>query len=356
MFVGMDEAQCYYSDPNAHDPLDVGMCGLGSPPRCNAETVRALQHRVLGWTAGPGLAAKLAVPRALRPMAWHNAFTDCGDLRGCALPIPVPPSTAGVPTTIVEVFSSASIGTEHFTGPELLANVTGSGYAAVMADAARLYLDTGSPAPAAYFQSLWDDIAVGLTTDKQRSLLLGGGMSLWSDAYCSGKVECGGWAYCPSGAPADSCVSDIGWMQGAKFDSSFIQSAGGLLFPRVRHSLNFDFDHFSRILPPRRSTVRMRRMLCSTWCPCSSDADWCLQCDGVPVPPRQANVGAGAFWNYVPALAPDSAEVQLRNRALAASMAARGVLGLCDEGCTCSFFDRCGKPYTKPSAFPGAEL
>ena len=201
--------------------------------RCNAETVRALQHRVLGWAAGPALGAKLAVPRTLRPMVWHNAFTDCGDLGGCALPNAVPPATAGVPTAIVEVFAAAAIGTTRFTGPELLANVTASGYAAVMADAARLYLDTGSPDPTAYYKSLWDDIAFGLGTDKQRSLLLGGGMSLWSDPYCSGKVECGGWAYCPSGAPADSCVSDVGWMQDAKFDRAFVQSAGGLLFPRA---------------------------------------------------------------------------------------------------------------------------
>jgi hypothetical protein len=37
-------------------------------------------------------------------MGWHNIFTDCGDLGGCAFPDPVPPSLAGVPSTIVEVF------------------------------------------------------------------------------------------------------------------------------------------------------------------------------------------------------------------------------------------------------------
>ena len=78
----------------------------------------------------------------------------------------------------------------------------------------------------------------------RRRLVLGGSLSLWSDNYCSGTVECGGWAYCPgskwpAGAPFPSeggnttaCVSGIGWMQDEKNDAAFIQSAGGLLFPR----------------------------------------------------------------------------------------------------------------------------
>ena len=108
--VGMDEAQCHYSNPDSHDPLDIGFCGLQHPPRCNASTTRALQHRLLAWTAGKGLPSKMATPRVIRPMVWHNAFTDCGDLGGCALPNPAPPSVAGVPSTIVEVYAGGRIG------------------------------------------------------------------------------------------------------------------------------------------------------------------------------------------------------------------------------------------------------
>ena len=136
------------------------------------------------------------------------------------------------------------------------------------------------------------DIGAGLS-DAQLKLLMGGSLSLWSDNYCSGVVECGGWAYCPSGAPANTCVPSTGWMQDSRYDAEFAQSAGGLLFPR-------------------------------------------------------SNVGAGAFWNFVAGLAHDSDEVLRRTKALAASMAARGVVGLCPEGCSCSFGARCGKPYVKP--------
>ena len=294
----------HYSDPRVHDPLDVGMCGLQNPPRCDARTVRSLQHRVLSWAAGTApdslqgrLREKQTNPRPVRPMAWHNVCTDCGDYAGCALPNPVPPSSAGVPSTVVEVYAGARTGTGAATmsAAQLLANVTAAGHAAVMADAGRLYLDTGSTTPADYYKATWFDIGAPLrnTSGPQRALLLGGSLSLWSDRYCSGTVECGGWAYCPNGAPSDTCVSAQGWMQDAKYDAEFIESAGGLLFPR-------------------------------------------------------ANVGAGSFWNYRADLAPDSAEVLRRTDALAASMAGRGVMGLCPPGCSCSFGSRCGKPYQKP--------
>jgi len=298
LHVGMDEAQCHYSLQSSKDPLDVGMCGLQTPPKCNQQTTRELQHKLLRWAA-----TKLNPQR--RPMAWHNAYTDCGDLGGCGLPGAPPPATQGIPSTIVEVFGGSTIGTACLSGPELLANVTKAGFTAVMADAARLYLDTGSPNPSTYRKLLWGDIAAGLPAGgAQRSRVMGGALSLWSDAYCSGKVECGGWAYCP-GAPwpqdalfptgyaADTCISGVGWMQSSEQDAAFTQSAGGLLFPR-------------------------------------------------------ANFGAGAFWNYRADVGADGIEVLRRTGALAASMAERGVLGLCPPGCSCSFSDRCGVPSPPP--------
>ena len=122
--------------------------------------------------------------------------------------------------------------------------------------------------------------------------------------YCSDKVECGGWAYCPgapwpagapfpTGHPAASCPSSLGWMQSSAQDAKFMLSAGGLLFPR-------------------------------------------------------ANIGAGAFWNFRDDIASDSAEMLRRTDALAASMAKRGVIGVCPPGCSCSFGSRCGDKY-KPS-------
>ena len=268
--------------------------GLQTPPRCNQQTVRELQHKLLHWAA-----TELAPHRT--PMAWHNAYTDCGDLGGCGLPDAPPPATAGNPSTIVQVYSSTRIGKTVLSASELVANATKAGYRVVMSDASRLYLDTGSTDPAAYTRNLWDDIGAGLA-NAQRPLLLGGAMPLWSDTYCSGTVECGGWAYCPgspwpAGAPfptrgaGSTCVSSLGWMQSSDQDAAFILSAGGLLFPR-------------------------------------------------------ANVGAGAFWNYRNDVAPNSVEVVRRTAALAASMAVRGVVGLCEPGCQCSFGSRCGAAYT----------
>jgi len=277
--VGMDEAQCHYSLPEAGDPLDVGMCGLQLPtPRCNYTTVQSLQHKVIAY------AASLS-----RPMVWHNAYTDCGDLGGCAFPDPVPPSVEGVPSTIVEVFAGALIGTQQFDAPGLLKNVTAAGYTAVMADAARLYLDTGSTDPAVYYEKMWYDIGAGLSTAERQSLI-GGSLNLWSDSYCSTRVECGGWAYCPNGQPADTCVSEVGWMQSSAQNAAFELSAGGLLFPR-------------------------------------------------------ASIGAGSFWHYSPTILHNSTEMLYRTRALAASMEERGVVGMCPKSCTCSFVSRCGQRY-----------
>ena len=300
--VGMDEAQCHYSQQSSRDPLDVGMCGLQSPkPMCDQASVRSLQHKMLDFTAHS------LSPRRV-PMAWHNAYTDCGDLGGCGSSAEAPPpATEGVPETIVQVFSSTPIGTTTLTPAQLLANVTKAGFRAVMADASRLYLDTGSTYPVAYRRLLWDDLAAGLP-EAQKPLLLGGTMPLWSDTYCSGAVECGGWAYCPgapwpadapfpTGGDAESCISSLGWMQSQHEDAAFVLSAGGLLFPR-------------------------------------------------------ANVGAGAFWNYRPELPTNGTEFLRRTSALAASMAARGVMGICPPGCTCGFGTRCGQPIKPASEGP----
>jgi hypothetical protein len=233
----------------------------------------------------------------LDPHPRHNVITDCGDWHGCNVPGHPPNSAADVLGTIIEVYSSGGFS----NGSALLYNSTASGYLSVMADAARLYLDTGSTDPAVYYAKMWYDITEGLP-EPLHERVLGGSLSLWSDHYCSGTVECGGWAYCPgapwpkdshfpTGGAADSCVSGVGWMQDKKHDNAFIQSAGGLLFPR-------------------------------------------------------ANVGAGAFWNFRTDLAPNSQEVLQRTKALAASMAEREVLGLCPEGCSCSFGSRCGEPYS----------
>jgi hexosaminidase len=323
LHVGMDEAQCHYSEQSSKDPLDVGMCGLQNPPRCNQDTVRELQHKLLSWVS-----SELASHRT--PMAWHNAYTDCGDLNGCGKPGAPPAATQGVPSTIVQVFAGSSIGETALTASELLSNVTKAGYRAVMTDAGRLYLDTGSTNPADYRNLLWDDIGMGLSP-AQLPLVLGGSMPLWSDNYCSGTVECGGWAYCPgapwpagapfpTGRPGATCTSSLGWMQSSAQDAAFILSAGGLLFPRANFGAgafwNYRYDIFHLCFTGQLSST-----------------------DGV-------NLTDMLFRHDV---ATDSAEMLRRTDALAASMKERGVLGVCEPGCSCSFGSRCGVAY-KPSS------
>ena len=112
---------------------------------------------------------------------------------------------------------------------------------------------------------------------------------------CNLQAECGGWASCIGGNPdTTKCQGQVGWMQDEKQDARFIESAGGLLFPR-------------------------------------------------------SNIAAGTFWHYDSALSPTSLEFGARTDALARAMADRGVLGLCPAGCACSFGSRCGAAY-KPTS------
>ena len=81
----------------------------------------------------------------------------------------------------------------------------------------------------------------------------------------------------------------------------------------------------------------------------AEDAKFELSAGGLLFP--RANVGAGAFWNYVEEVGPDDAELLRRTDALAASMAERGVVGLCPVNCSCDFASRCGEPYAPDVVF-----
>jgi hypothetical protein len=164
--LGMDEAQCHYSDPSAHDPLQVGCCGIGVNQLCNASTVRSLESKILRFVSGT---------LHKRPSAWQNALFDCGDLNGCDAPGSTP-ATDGMPETIVEVYT----GDSAEDAAHLAANATARGFLTTQANAARLYLDTGSTDPASYRKALWYDINEGVITNpEQLARLLGGSMSLW---------------------------------------------------------------------------------------------------------------------------------------------------------------------------------
>ena len=53
--------------------------------------------------------------------------------------------------------------------------------------------------------------------------------------------------------------------------------------PRIRHRPAVRRHCFGTIYRTFRSTPpHARRAMCPTWCPCLSDADWCLQSDALP--------------------------------------------------------------------------
>eukprot|EP00118_Oscarella_pearsei_P018801 m.194897 g.194897 ORF g.194897 m.194897 type:complete len:390 (+) comp39508_c1_seq14:645-1814(+) len=72
-------------------------------------------------------------------------------------------------------------------------------------------------------KNVWIDIAVKLTTDKERSLLLGGEISYWTDVYCF-AFRCEKESSRPK--PKAS------WMFEAEHDEVFSQSVSNMIWPR----------------------------------------------------------------------------------------------------------------------------
>ena len=134
-------------------------------------------------------------------MAWQNALFDCGDIRGCSpasdrvtkngLHFGVSPAerpaTDGTPGAIINMYSASSLNSTYEPeAAELLSLATARGFFSTQTDANHLYLDTGSPTPAAYKSSMWYDVSGGIElTREQRNLFLGGGVCLWSDNCAS---------------------------------------------------------------------------------------------------------------------------------------------------------------------------
>lgn len=280
LHLGMDEAQCYYSSASAADPLNIGMCGRDERPRCDATTILSLERKVLRHVHTAGKT----------PMVWQNGLFDCGDLHGCNR-LGATPAVADSPNAIIGVYSGNI--------SEMMADATSRGYRVANFNADKYYLDAPKM-PKQYQNESWCDPAEGLS-GKQRRLVLGGGLSLWSDNYCAGVAECGGWRFCPGFASASSCVypadaGGLGWMQSADEDEAFMKSAGALLFPR-------------------------------------------------------ANIAAGSMWNYKSSLPFTSSEFRLRTASLAASQSHRKAgVDACPSICYCDFVQRCAIPYQPKSS------
>ena len=150
---------------------------------------------------------------------------------------------------------------------------TSEGYYSIESSGKHFYLNHATLS----YENQWTDIASGMS-DKQRALLLGGEISMWTDNYCY-ITQC----TVPTSKPT------AWWMFDRDQDLSFIESIGGMVWPR-----------------------------------------------GI--------AAAGSFWNYNASLSATSEEFLTRYQAQNNRLAARNIT-VCPNGCKCDELTRCGKPY-----------
>ena len=126
----------------------------------------------------------------------------------------------------------------------------------------------------------WNDIGYGIP-EKEKHLLLGGEISMWSDTYCY-IDQCG--AFGPNEpVPVGSALFD------PKYDAEFGQSIGGMIWPR-------------------------------------------------------GFVAANAFWHYNATISASSADFVASVWKMNDEIAGRG-LSTCPTKCSCDQLTACGKPY-----------
>ena len=129
------------------------------------------------------------------------------------------------------------------------------------------------------WHKLWYDISFDVPA-QERSLLLGGEMSMWTDTYCNPR-EC-------SAMPVYGKVENGSALYNRSHDAAYARSLGGMLWPR-------------------------------------------------------GYVGAAAFWNWDGSMNASSAAFVDRIWALNDDLAARGAL-VCPSNCSCDQTTACGKP------------
>ena len=102
--------------------------------------------------------------------------------------------------------------------------VTARGRRAVVSNGTTLYFTTAAPGGPSGWSKLWYDIGFDVPNEgPEKSLLLGGEMSMWTDTYCSPR-ECGA-------MPAYH-VEKGGALFNRTHDAAYSQSLGGMIWPR----------------------------------------------------------------------------------------------------------------------------
>jgi hexosaminidase len=188
------------------------------------------------------------------PAGWEEAAFDAG---------------AATPRTIVDAWS-------HRSAAEVIAK----GWRAIESNATSFYMTEAVKGGPDGWKRMWYDIATGVPT-ANRSALLGGEISMWTDTYCY-IDQCGAFGPnepVPVGAPLFSPSKD----------AEFAKSLGGMIWPR-------------------------------------------------------GYVGAAAFWSFNATQDPTSAAFVEGVWALNEKLQKRGQL-VCPTKCSCDQLSSCGKPY-----------
>ena len=131
------------------------------------------------------------------PAGWEEVLFDAG---------------AATPETIVHAWS------RHQP-----AEITATGRKAVMSQGSHFYFTEAAGAYPLGWEKCWFDIATGVPSD-QRSLLIGGEASMWTDTYCITN-QCGAFPEGPA-PPVGSPLFPPGK------DEAFGRSVGGMIWPR----------------------------------------------------------------------------------------------------------------------------
>ena len=208
------------------------------------------------------------------------------------------------------------------------ADVVKAGYRAVEADGSRFYLNHLHPT-----EAQWLDIGVGIETEAEKQLMLGGEIAMWTLEY---RAPCG------VHPPDHQCGTNL---FAPSTDATFSKSFGGIVWPR--------YDHFHTALTRCWITQCSACVFC---CLSRQITDRLfvyfvalLRC----TVPRSTAVGAASFWNYNSSWSFDG--LTDRYLGFAAVLEARGLF-TCPANCTlvktansnvgCDYNYACGKRYS----------
>lgn len=178
----MREMAALFSD----QVFDIGCDETSAKGPCSVKSTFAFERRLLS-----------AVQNDFNktPSGWEEVLFDAG---------------AATNGTIVDAWSRHSA-----------SEVTATGRRAIESKSGAFYFTRAAPGGPEGWSKCWYDIASGVPSD-ERSLLLGGEMSMWTDTYCVTN-QCGASG---GGAPVGSALFS------PDHDDAFAKSIGGMIWPR----------------------------------------------------------------------------------------------------------------------------